>query len=204
MDSGAERATQRWSEPLRRFDLPRAVHDFESLHALRKHWLVMRGPFYTWPFRDPFDYTSTDDTFEDYDSAGAFALTDQTIGTGDGFERKFQLIKTYETGCVDEIPFVRTIRLIEQADIGIDGIESPIPWTVDTYTGVIEFETAPAIGEVISAGYVYSVEVRYEHDDSLSQTAASFSTQEIGSLGLVEVRACCPAMESSISGGESS
>src|SRR5690554_6598753 len=96
VDSGAEQANQRWEHPLHRFTLPEAVRDHATFEAVRDHWLVMRGPAPTWPFRDPLDFASR--ALPAANVAPTVTSTDQTLGTGDGATRKFQLVKTYTRG----------------------------------------------------------------------------------------------------------
>src|SRR5512145_2109895 len=88
-DSGAEQANQRWAHPLTRYSLPEAVRTMKVFNAVRNHWLVMRGPAHTWPFRDPLDFASVELTAPN--TVPEVSPFDQPLGLGDGFTRTFRM-----------------------------------------------------------------------------------------------------------------
>jgi hypothetical protein len=68
----------------------------------------------------------------------AVSATDQIIGTGDGSEMAFQLIKTYGSGGHSSVrkikkPVAGTVRL------ALDAVEQMSGWSVDTTTGMVTF-----------------------------------------------------------------
>lgn len=191
VDSGAEQANQRWAHPLYRYTLPEAVRDHTVFEAVRDHWLAMRGPAYTWPFRDPLDFASAALTAPNL--VPTISSTDQVIGTGDGKATEFQLVKQYARG--SQI-YSRRIHLpiVSSVLVSLNGVPQPIgsppAWIVSRPDGVITFAEAPAFGAVIRAGFLFDVEVRFESDDAFDGIVRSYQVSGFADLTLVEVRPC--------------
>jgi len=187
VDSGAEQVNQRWAHPLYRFTLPEAVRDHTVFEAVRDQWMAMRGPAHTWPFRDPLDFASQ--ALPAANVAPTVTMTDQVIGTGDGETTQFQLVKAYTRGTQSysrliHLPIVNTVL------ISINGGSTAIPWTVSRPGGVVEFDTAPGIGAVIRAGFLFDVEVRFESDDAFDGIVRSYQISGYSDVTLVETRHC--------------
>jgi uncharacterized protein (TIGR02217 family) len=196
VDSGAERARQRWEHPLHRFTLPEAVRDHDVFEAIHDHWLVMAGPARTFPFRDPLDCASvaltqpvTDDSL-----LPTISGTDQTLGTGDGTTTNFQLVKTYTRG---PGTYTRTIYhpVVASASVTLDGNDplsySPaFTYAIDRDTGVVTFDTPPNAGMIVRAGFYYDVEVRFESDDAFDGIVRTYGISGFADLSLIEVRPC--------------
>ena len=187
VDSGSERVNQRWSTPLYSFNLPDAVRYHETYEAIKDHWLVMKGPTHTWPFRDPLDFASVQ--LELCNTVPVLSGTDQTLGTGNGLTTEFQLIKTYTRGSATH---VRTIYhpIVSTVTVAIDSVDQVSGYSVDRDTGVITFDTPPAPGEVISAGYLFDVEVRFASDDAFEGIVQNYTVSGFASIELMEVRPC--------------
>jgi uncharacterized protein (TIGR02217 family) len=192
VDSGAERVNQRWEHPLHRYQLPEAVREQDIFEGIRDHWLVMRGPVHTWPFRDPLDFASV--ALLAPNTVPAVTGLDQVCGTGDGFSLVFQLKKTYTRGVQT---YTRDIfhPVVSTAIVTVAGADpatfSPaMTYTVDRLTGEIEFSYAPSPGQIIRAGYLYDVEVRFEADDSFDGVVRTFGLGGFADLTFVEVRPC--------------
>ena len=124
---------------------------FDFFHA-------MRGRLIGFRFKDWNDYKSVGST----DTIG---FEDVAIGSGDGIETEFQLIKAYPKGNQlynrDIVkPVLGTVR------VGVDGVEltETVDWTVDTVTGLITFAVAPLDTLIITAGFEFDVPVRFDTD----------------------------------------
>lgn len=194
VDSGAEHANQRWLDPRRDINIPQGVRDFATFNALQKHFLQMGGPARTWPWRDPTDFASRDLTT--INTVPTTDGTDQLIGVGDGFNKVFQLCKTYDIGSPAE-PYTRTIYLpvLSSVEVSIDGVDSadtspPSPWSVSRYGGVVTFVTAPANGAVIRAGFLFDIIVRFEADDTMKAIMQTYGVSGFADVPLREVRYC--------------
>lgn len=192
VDSGAERVNQRWEHPLHRYTLPEAVREHDVFEAIRDHWLVMRGPVYTFPFRDPLDFASV--ALPAPNIAPVVSGTDQVIGTGDGLTTTFQLKKTYVRGLQTYTrniyhPIVSSvIATVAGADPAT--FSPPMSYTVSRTAGTVTFSYAPAPGQTIRAGFLYDVEVRFEADDSFDGVVRTYGLSGFADITFVEVRPC--------------
>ena len=92
VDSGDEHGNQRWQHPLFRYQLPEAVRDQATFEAIYSHWMVMAGPFHTWPFRDPLDFASAPLALPN--TVPVLSRTDVQIGVADGIGNTFPIVKT--------------------------------------------------------------------------------------------------------------
>ena len=188
VSSGDEQANQRWEHPLHTFVLPQAVRSYSNYLAVQKHWYAMRGPLHSWPFRDPLDFASAD--LSQPNTVPTLSATDQTIGTGDGVTRSFQLVKRYAVGSQYYerkiyLPVLSTVR------VAVGGVEvtndSPSP-DVNRQTGIVTLVTAPGVGVAVTAGFLFDVQVRFESDESFSGMVKTFNVAGYADMTLVEVR----------------
>lgn len=185
---GNERRNQEWEHPLHSFVLPEATRQWAVVSALTKHWRIMRGPFRSFPLRDPLDFASKEQVRPN--AVPTVTMTDQVIGTGNGFTDRFQLIKTYELGAET---YDRTIHLPVLASvlIAVDGVLVPnTDYTVSRPGGEVLFDTPPPNGDEITAGFLFDCEVRFESDDQLEQIMRATKQAGFSDLTLIEVRPC--------------
>lgn len=191
---GTERRNQEWEHPLHRFVLPEAIaRDWSVVEDLKKHWLITRGPFYSFPWRDPLDKASCDLLAANEPDAAVTArrsMTDQFIGFGDGFTDSFQLVKTYTRSGET---YDRTIHLpvLSSLAVAIDGVlVAAADYTVSRPGGIITFDTAPADDTTITAGFLFDVEVRFESDDQFESLVRTWQVGGFADITLIEVRPC--------------
>jgi uncharacterized protein (TIGR02217 family) len=192
VDSGAERANQRWEHPLHTFRLPQAVRDHEVFEAIRDHWLVMRGPVHTFPFRDPLDCASVapSQPVTDDDLLPTVTATDQAIGTGDGLQQVFQLQKLYQRGSQT---YTRLIYhpIVATVVVALNGTPQASGWSVSRTTGEVTFDTPPSPGQAVTAGFIFDVEVRFASDDAFDGIVETYGQMAgFADLEFVEVRPC--------------
>lgn len=194
--NGKENRNQNWVHPLRRYTAPSAVSCFSDLMDLQDMWMVTRGPLNTFPLVDPFDFASA--KLQTPNVAPTITRLDQSIGTGDGMVRSFQLSKRYEYG--GQV-YRRDIYLpvVESVLVAINGLDpndlpesmgGPNPYTVARRGGIITFERAPPVAAAITAGFLFDVEVRFEADDSLDIIAKAVEAGATSDVNFVEVRPC--------------
>lgn len=185
--SGAEQVLQNWQHPLWRFTLPEAVRSQEIFEAVRDHWLAMRGPVHTWPFRDPLDFASR--ALARPNVPPAVTAMDQVIGTGSGSRTRFQLVKTYQRG---PQTYTRRIELplADSVVVSVNGIVQPSGWSVTRPGGELVFAVAPPAGHVIRAGFLFDVHVRFESDDAFDGIVQGFAVAGFADISLVEVPMC--------------
>lgn len=186
---GGERRNQEWEHPLHRFVLPQAEgRQWEVLEGLKRHWLVMSGPFHSFPFRDPMDFASCD--LLKPNLTPTVTRTDQALGTGDGFTDTFQLVKLYQVGGQT---YSRTIHLPRLASllVAVNGtLADPATYTVSRPGGEVQFDLPPANGAVLTAGFLFDVEVRFESDDAFEGIVRTYQVGGFADITLIEVRPC--------------
>jgi uncharacterized protein (TIGR02217 family) len=88
---GNERRNQNWEHPLWSFTLPEAAREQGHLEEVLAFWLALGGPLKSFPWRNPLDFASCGLTRPN--SAPLIIPSDQSLGTGDGLTRVFQLRK---------------------------------------------------------------------------------------------------------------
>lgn len=186
-DSGAEQRNQNRMHPLHVYRIPDAVREHAVLEDVRAHWLVMRGPLTGFPFRDPLDFASV--PLEAANTVPSVGPTDQPIGTGNGARTTFQLTKRYSRGSAF---YVRPIRLpvVSSVVVALNGVAQPGGWTVQRIGGALTFTTAPAAGQIVTAGFLFDVPVRFSSDDDFDGIVQSFQTSGYADLTLSETTLC--------------
>ena len=111
---------------------------------------------------------------------------DQAIGTGDGSQTQFQLVKVYASGGQS---WTRTITkpVADTVRVALNGAEQLSGWSVDTTTGIVTFSAAPGVGVSVTAGFQFDVPVRFD-TDQLDVTLDIERLGSIPSIPLIEVR----------------
>lgn len=177
--SGAEERNARWSQSLRRYDVGYGIRRSDDLDLVLKFWEARLGQLYGFRFKDWLDYKSCA-------PSGTPGASDQSLGTGTGTARKFQLRKWYSSG---GFGVWRSIRrpVAGTVLVALDGVVQASGWTVDTATGVVTFTTAPGSGVAVTAGFEFDVPVRFD-SDTLDVTLDIETKGTITSIPLVEIR----------------
>jgi uncharacterized protein (TIGR02217 family) len=173
--SGFEYRNANWSQARLRFDAGPGLRGEAELQALIAFFRARRGPSVAFRFRDPFDNSSAD-------MSGTPTAADQLLGSGDGSETAFPLIKQYDEGETRRI----TRAVAGSVRVAVNGIEANSGWTLES-GGVVRFAQAPASGSVITAGFRFDFPVRFA-DDRLEINRATFLAGEAPSVPLIEVR----------------
>lgn len=178
VQSGSEERTARWGSALRTFDAARNIRTRAQAAYYETYWQARQGSANDFPYFDWRDYASTaDHATTGYAAAGggvaAVTNVDQTIGTGDGTTKSFQLVKKYVRGAI-----VRTRNIcrpisgtvVVSVDVGAGPVAQTlgVDFTVDLSTGILLFATAPAAGAIIKAGFQYYIRARF--GDSIDKT----------------------------------
>lgn len=179
LSTGWEHRNQRQARSVRRYDAGSGLKSLADLYAVIAFFEARRGRLTGFRFRDPLDDRSCLPGAE----PGAF---DQTIGTGDGTAKVFQLAKTYGTG---EGAYRRPIEkpVAGTVVVAVGGEERMSGFDVDWTSGRVTFAEAPGDGEVVTAGFLFDVPVRFDIDH-LAINVAAFKAGDIPSIPLIEVR----------------
>lgn len=172
--SGAEQRTARWSGSRRRWYVGSAVQTLEELQDLISFFEARRGALYGFRFRDFTDDRSCSPESEP-------GPTDQSLGTGDGSQTAFQLVKYYGDWARRILkPIAGTIR------VALDEVEQVSGFTADTTTGIVTFDTAPGEGVEVTAGFEFDCPARFD-SDRLEASLEGFGAGRIVNAQLVEL-----------------
>lgn len=181
LKNGFEQRNARWSYPLHSYDVASGIKNEADLSTILHFFNSVRGRFIGFRFKDWLDYTSSPILGK------PIAATDQVIGIGDGNQREFALIKTYQAG---ELSQVRKIHkpVANTVIVAVNGMIDA-RFTINTATGAValpeEFDP-PLQDDIISAGFEFDVSCRFDTDKLMIglpyQNLGSFS------VSLVEIR----------------
>jgi uncharacterized protein (TIGR02217 family) len=178
LDNGAEERNSRWAHARRRYNAGYGVKSRADMLAVLAFFEERRGRFHSFLWRDGQDFSSNP-------GGGDPVATDQVIGEGDSETRSFQLTKKYGA---DFDPYLRPITrpVAASVAVAVNGVETA-DFSVDTLTGMVTLETAPAEGAVVTAGFLFDVPVRFD-TDRLDIELSSFDAAVAPNISLIEVR----------------
>lgn len=183
--NGFESRVSRWQYPRHQYTVS---YDFlrldeatgrAHLHEVLAFFHAMGGPAKGFRFKDWADYKSTSAM------SATVARTDQTLGTGDGSETQFQLVKKYTVGGETK---TRIITKPVSGTVLVEVNGSPVVGpnvTVDYATGVLTFTSPPGNGHVVKAGFEFDVPVRFA--DNRLETQFSAYMANAAQINLIEV-----------------
>ena len=184
LQNGFEQRNARWSSPLHRYDVASGIKTETDLSTMLHFFNNVRGRWIGFRFKDWLDYSSAPVLGK------PLTALDQAIGTGDGKNKAFSLLKTYRAGGLSQTrriqkPVEATVR------VAVNGTLDP-RFTVDLETGVValpEDAEPPPVGALITAGFEFDVPCRFDTD----QLCIGLQFQNVGSFSvpLVEVRSHC-------------
>ena len=172
MKSGREQRNQCWSQGLAVYDIGLANRQHTTTQLLRRFFRsIAQGRRHGFRFHDPLP--GEDRGFQ------------EVLGTGDADNAMFQLVKHYALGGYAHIrtitkPVVGSVRMY------LDGVVTTA-FTVETTTGLVTMTSAPGIGVVVTATYLFDVPVRFD-SDHLELQRLDFNTWNWPSIRLLETR----------------
>lgn len=175
---GFEERNSFWANSLHTFDAGMGLRDIADLYAVKQFFEARVGMLHGFRFKDWSDYTSKGPT-ETVNSL------DVNIGTGDGSTVDFQLVKTYGDGSGS---YTRTISKPVSGTVvcAINGIPTT-SFTVDTTTGIVTFNSAPAASADVTAGFEFDVPVRFGQDH-IDINVEQFNAGAIPDIPIQELR----------------
>lgn len=129
--SGYESRNQDWAATRHRYNASYGMRTHEQLEDVLSMFHAMRGRFHGFRFKDWLDFKSCD-------LADTPSAVDQTLGTGDGSDVTFQLVKLYT---YSGETYSRTITKPVSGTVlvSIQGV-TDTRWTVATATGIVTFQ----------------------------------------------------------------
>ena len=182
--SGNEKRVSRRGVALHTFTAPLNIRTLDDIYEVKKHFLIVGGPLYSFPYKDLLDFKSVAPEVTNIPSN-----LDCLVGTGDGSTATFQLVKTYpESGFF----YTRPIYLPVQGTvlISVAGVAKTetTHWTMNYTTGILTFTggNIPTSGQLIKAGFEFNCKVRYA-TNNIQAVAEAYRAGSIPSLTLIEV-----------------
>ncbi len=179
--SGYEERNTIWKHSRRKYDASLGLRSLNDLHEVLEFFEARSGRLYGFRWKDWADYRSGPPQRQ-------VSRTDQLIGTGDGTDTTFQLVKRYTSGGVT---YIRDIRKPVSGTVlvAVDGVAQSegSDFTVDYATGIITFASPPGAGDDVTAGYWFDVPVRFD-TDYLSISVDAFEAGAIPAIDILEVR----------------
>lgn len=169
LSSGSEQRNQDWSQQRCEYDISYGIQSLEDFNAVRDFFYARRGRFHGFRFKDWADYT----------------LNDEVLGTGDGTEDLYQIVKNYEAS--GPLPYSRRITrpITNTLVVTLDNVETSA-YTMDAL-GVINFTSNVGMGVVVRVSGEFDVPVRFD-TDKYELTIEAFEAGVLPSLLLLELR----------------
>ena len=168
--SGYESRNSSWAASRGEWNIATGLKNLTDVQTLIAFFRARRGRAYGFRFKDWSDYTANG----------------ETIGTGTGALKTFQLTKAYMSGAYGES---RTIKkpVSGTVSIYVNTVKQTSGWVADYSTGVVTFGTAPAVGAVIKADFEFDVPARFDTDE-MQINYATFNHASWSSIPIVEIR----------------
>ncbi len=178
--SGREQRNSPHAGSRRAFNAGYGVKSIADIEDVIAFFEARHGRLYGFRFRDPFDFKSCRVTETP-------APDDQLLGTGDGAQTQFQLVRRYTSGAAS---YSRAINKPVAGSVraAIDGVEQTEgeDFTVDETKGAVTFASPPGEGLAVTAGFIFDTPVRFDTDE-LRINLAAFRAGDIPSIPLIEV-----------------
>lgn len=178
--SGGEHRNAPHARSRRIYNAGVGIKSLEDLSALIAFFEARRGALFGFRFRDPIDHLSCG-------PSETPSATDQHIGTGDGSNTRFILVKNYSDA---QSSYARPITkpVSSSVKFAINGSEqAQADYTLNALTGEVVFAAPPPAGTHISAGFVFDVPVRFDIEQ-IELTLESFGAGEMATIPLIELR----------------
>jgi uncharacterized protein (TIGR02217 family) len=177
--SAHEERNASWANSRRRYDVAYGVRRGDDLAAVVAFFEARNGRLHGFRFKDWADHKSCL-------PSGHPSPLDQPLGTGNGERTVFQLVKRYTSGAQSWTrtitkPVAGTVRIARGGTEQVDG------WSVDATTGLVTFDSSPAEGVTVTAGFEFDVPVRFD-TDTLDVTLDIERLGSIASIPLLEIR----------------
>ena len=170
--SGHESRNAGWASARTRYDVGPGVRSEADIRELLGFFRARLGPARGFRLRDPFESVSGE--------GDAPSPVDELIGTGDGAQARFALVKHYgaETRRI-------TRPVAGSVSVAVAGVATTA-FTLEP-GGWVTLDDVPAEGAAVTVGFRFDVPVRFA-EGALTVNRATFLAGEAPSVPLVEVR----------------
>lgn len=194
---GSEYRSQTRLKPLHRFDVRKSLQTTADIAEFLSFFHVVRGSAFGFKFLDPYGHSTASD------HVGVPAEDDCEIGSGDGTETRFQLVKTYAYGG-DLLQRTLTLPVAGSVVAAVNGVTKVdgVDFSVDTSTGVLTFGTAPVVGQTVTAGCEFLVPCRIDREtERWLQLNGEQNVASMNSIGISEIPDDLPVFDLGYMGG---
>ena len=170
MASGFEQRNINWQAARGRWDVASGLKKQAQLDTLLAFFRGRKGRAHGFRFKDWSD----------------FRATGQLIGTGDGANKTFQLVKNYTSGAGSESRIIKK-PVSGTTKIYLNGVQLMSGWSVSSSTGIVTINTAPGNGVPVTADFEFDVPVRFD-TDRMAVTIEFFNLHQWSGIPIVEIR----------------
>lgn len=167
--SGHEQRNSNWAEARLRFNVAYGVRSAEQLAEVIAFFRARKGQAEGFRYKDWTDFQGLA----------------EVLGTGNGSNTQFQLVKHYVSGATQKQRVI-TKPVAGAVQAYVNGMAAAIS-AVNTSTGIITLASAPANGTTITADFEFDVPVRFA-TDRLSASLDNYGVYSVRELPLVEIR----------------
>lgn len=191
LDAGAESRISRHSTPRWSWNVGYAIRSRAEIAELQKFYIsVARGRARSFRFKDHLFFTTHSDGVSDPTATDELLINTATneIG-GDGVTTTFRCVKRVNVG--DQTTIIPILLPVESSVlIAIDGVAQGSGWSVNgSLSGIVTFDTPPALGEEPSWGGQFHNHVRFDFDaeEILNLSLESYEQISAPDLPLISV-----------------
>ena len=168
--SGREQRVAQWQGSRGEWNVSTGIRSRADVSAFLAFFYARRGRAHGFRFKD----------WTDFRAAG------QLLGTGDGEQIAFQLVRRYDSGgTVHERRITRPVE--GTVMVYRDGVKATSGVSVDYATGIITFSTPPDPGVAVTADFEFDVPARFD-TDAADLTVETYEMQQWGRITVVEIR----------------
>lgn len=149
LGSGHEKRNRNVTYPQERWNVAYGVRSITDLQTLLNFFYVVEGNLIGFRFKNHIDYQ----------------IAGQEIGTGDGSEVDFQIIRTYAVGA-NTYDRKITKPVDGTVSVYVDTVElDASAYAVDYTTGIVTLDSAPTSGQSITADFEFDIPARFVSSD---------------------------------------
>ncbi|MGN7618500.1 MAG: DUF2460 domain-containing protein [Ehrlichia sp.] len=169
-NNGAEYRSVNLSHSRNKYNIIYSVKSEEQLLKLINFFYIHKGRAIGFRFKDWSDYKAKR----------------QKIGTGNGEQKNFQIIKTYK---VDRHSYVRIITkpVVNTVKIYCNNTLQTDRFFINFSNGQVQFDVAPDDGIEIYADYEFDIPVRFD-SDYLPYSIDNYKQYNCNNIALVEIK----------------
>ena len=181
LTNGFEERNTPWAHSRRRYDAGLGLRSLDDVAELIDFFEARMGQLHGFRWKDWADHKSGRPSL-------APAPQDQPIGTGNGVQTAFQLVKVYRSGPSSYArPILKPVLGTVVAAVAGDLKREQVDFEVDYASGIITFHEPPGDAGAVTAGFEFDVPVRFDAD-RIEVSVASFQAGHMPDVPVVEVR----------------